>query len=380
MQFVAVSWLAYTLTDSLFWLGVASFSKQISSFVTGFFAGVIADRFNRKKLIQYAHSLIGCLSFIMAVLVVYDILSIFLLICIQLAIGVLKAVEIPSRQSFVNDLVQDSSLLSNAIALNSTIFNTARLIGPAIAGMIIPILGEESCLFFFSVMSFGVVLCLSFVDVPYDKKDKGKLRFVSEFSEGFRYAYGHPSIRVLLLFVMGIAFFGTSFIVLLPVLSDRVFDGGTIVYGYMNSAQGLGAIASGLYLAGKVQAQRMPQVIFGAAIIFLLALTIISSSSILGLTLLGIMLTGVARLGIFASTNTLLQLISNDDMRGRVLSLYMTVFTGGMTLGGISVGALADLIGIHHTFTVQLIACIALAFWYFIHMKYVDTLSIPSSA
>lgn len=372
MHFVAVSWVAYQLTDSVFMLGLITLGKQISGFFVGFFSGVIADRFNRRIFLQYAHFLIGCLAFLLFFLVWYELITIQLLLIIQLLTGVLKGLEIPSRQSFVNDMITDKKYLSNAVALNSTIFNTARLIGPTVAGILIPLVGEAICLSVYGVMSWVIVLFFFYIKVPKQKKKETKLDFKLEFLEGFNYAFQHPSIKISLLFVAGFAFFGTSFMVLLPVLVGEVFNSGAEIFGYMNSAQGLGAIIGGVYLANKGQATTMHKGILVAAVIFCFGLGIVSFSNLIAITILGIVLTGFGRIVVFASTNTLLQLLSDDTKRGRVLSLYITVFMGAMMLGGLSMGALADYIGVLNTLTVQALSCLVIALFYAKNLKYFD--------
>lgn len=376
MQMVAVSWIAYKLTDSVFVLGLVTFGKQISGFFTGFFSGVIADRFNRRILLQYAHFIIGCLAFTIFALIWFEVITIYLLIIIQLAIGVLKSLEIPSRQAFVNDLIRDKQYLPNAVALNSTIFNTARLIGPTVAGILIPLAGEAICLAIYGVMSWVIVVFFFYLRVPEQKKLDTKLNFKTEFLEGFMYAFSHRSIKISLLFVAGFAFFGTSFMVLLPVIAGDIFNSGAEVYGYMNSAQGLGAIIGGVYLANRAKATTMHKGIFWAAILFCVGLGVISFSSLIFVTVIGIVLTGGGRVIVFASTNTLLQLISGDAKRGRVLSLYITIFMGSMMLGGLSIGALADYIGVLNTLMVQSLCCVVIAFFYGKNLKYYDTSEI----
>lgn len=373
MHFVAISWVAYTLTDSVFMLGLITLGKQISGFFVGFFSGVIADRFDRRIFLQYAHFLLGCLAFVLFVLVWYELITIQLLLIIQLLTGVLKGLEIPSRQSFVNDLITDKQYLPNAVALNSTVFNTTRLVGPTIAGILIPLVGEAICLSVYGVMSWVIVVFFFSIKVPRQKKIETKLNFTSEFLQGFYYAFAHPPIKILLIFVAFFAFFGTSFIVLLPVIVGEVFNSGAEIFGYMNSAQGFGAIIGGVYLANKGKVTNLQNGIVWATIIFCIGLGIVSFSSLITIAFIGIILTGLGRVVVFASTNTLLQLVSNDAKRGRVLSLYITIFMGAMMLGGLSMGALADYIGVLNTLTVQAIFCLVTVVFYAKNLKYFDT-------
>ena len=376
MHFVAISWVAYTLTDSVFLLGLITVGKQISGFFVGFFSGVIADRFNRRIFLQYAHFLIGCIAFITFALVWYDLITIQLLFIIQLLTGILKGLEIPSRQSFVNDIIINKQNLPNAIALNSTIFNTTRLIGPTIAGILIPLVGEAICLSVYAVMSWLIVLFFFFIKVPNPKKNDKRLNFKSEFLEGFRYAFSDPPIKISLIFVAFFAFFGTSFMVLFPVIVGEVYNGGAEIFGYMNSAQGLGAIIGGIYLANKGKPTNLHNRILWATVIFCIGLGVVSFSNLIITAFVGVVLSGLGRVVVFASTNTLLQLIASDKKRGRVLSLYITIFMGAMMLGGLSMSALADYIGVLNTLMVQSIFCLIVVMFYAKNLKYFNTLEL----
>lgn len=376
MHFVAVSWLAYKLTDSVLILSLITIGKQISGFFVGFFSGVIADRFDRRIFLQYAHFLLGCLSFILFFLVWYDLITIQLLLIIQLLAGALKGLEIPSRQSFVNDMITNKDHLPNAVALNSTVFNMTRLIGPTAAGILIPLVGEAICLSVYGVMSWIIVVFFFSIQVPKQKKIDKKLNFKLEFLEGFNYAFSTPTIKISLIFVTFFAFFGTSFMVLLPVIVGEVYNSGAEIFGYMNSAQGLGAIAGGIYLANKKDTTNLHKGILWTTVVFCIGLGVISFSNLITIAFIGIILTGLGRVVVFASTNTLLQLISNDTKRGRVLSLYITVFMGSMMMGGLTMGALADYIGVLNTLAVQAFFCLVTVVFYTKNFKHFNSIEL----
>jgi len=369
MHQVAITWLAYTLTDSIFLLSAVAFSKQLAAFLSGFGGGVVADRFNKKRLLQFAHGLISANTLLLTLLVVEEAVSIVGLIIFQLSLGLVKGVEMPTRQAFVNDLVRDKQYLTTAIALNSTVFNTARVIGPALAGMLIPLVGEASCFMIYGIMSLGIIVFFFFIHPEVTTTKKPAFNFRSEFSEGLRYAAGFLPIRVTILLAAGMALVGVSFMVLLPVLAGDVFQRGSDVYGYMNSALGIGAILGGIFLANQSRVIRIPRLIFGASVVFSLGLIAISFSKVLALTLVAIALIGLGRVIVFAGTNTLLQTIAESDKRGRVLSLYITGFMGSLTLGGLVVGAVADWIGALPTLLVEGGLCLFISIWYATHLK-----------
>lgn len=369
---VAVSWLAYQLTESVFILGVVTFSNQLAAFFSGLLAGVVADRFNKKLIIQISHALIGVSSLLLALVTYLDLSTVLLLIVFQLVMGFMKGVEMPTRQAFVNDLIPDKAKLTNAIALNSTVFNTARVVGPAIAGIIIPIAGEEFCFLVYGVMSLAILIAFFFVHTDPFQAKSTKLNFRSEFLEGANYAFGTPPIKVSLLFVFAFTLVGVSFIVLLPPLTGEVFNAGSEVFGYMNSALGLGAIIGGVFLASRVGTHGIQKFIFGAAVIFSISLLTVSFSKLLTITLIAIAFTGLGRVVVFAGTNTLLQTISADDKRGRVLSFYIAAFMSAVTLGGMLVGALADIVGLIPTLLIEGVLCMVVCLAYASQLKVVS--------
>ena len=360
MHQVATSWLAYELTDSAFILAVVTFSKQLAAFFTGFFSGVVADRFNKKSILQYTHALIAVGSFLLAIFVMLELETVFWLIFFQLVLGLIKGMEMPSTQAFVNDLIPDKKYLINAIALNSTVFNSARVVGPAFAGVVIPFAGEEICFLVYGFMSIVIVIFFIFIKPQAGQTPKKKLDFKAEFFEGASYAFGFPPIKVSLLFVGAFTFVGVSFTVLLPVLTVQVFNKGSEVFGYMTGASGLGAIIGGVYLANRLHALGIERLIFLAAGIFSVGLLAVSISKILAFTIIALAFISLGRVIVFAGTNTLLQTVAEDDKRGRVLSLYISIFLAGVTSGGLLIGALADWIGVLPTLFIEGILCLVI--------------------
>ena len=372
MQQVAVSWLAYQLTDSAFILGIVTFAKQMAAFFSGLFAGVIADRFNKKKAIQIAQVMIGLASSLLAIVTWREWANISFLIGVQLFMGLMKGIEIPCRQALVNNILPDKKFLLNAIALNSTVFNSARVVGPGIAGILIPLAGEAMCFLIYGILSFFIVITLLFVKTYGETRKNSKLNFKAEFHEGTQYAFGFPTIKLSILFVGAFTLFGVSFIVLLPLLTGEVFNEGSDVFGYMNSVLGVGAIVGGVFLANRTQSDGIQRLIFAAAAVFSVSLLAVAFSQTLTLTLVAIAFTGLGRVIVFAGTNTLLQTISEEDKRGRVLGLYIATFMASVTLGGLLVGALADWIGIIRTILLEGIACLAICLFYLSQLKTID--------
>jgi len=369
MHQVAISWLAYTLTDSALILGFVAFSKQLASFFSGITAGVVADRFNKKKLLQYAHGLMGINVLILSWMTAQEWITVAGLLLFQLTLGLVKGVEMPARQALVNELVEDKRHLTNAIAINSTVFNTARVIGPAFAGVLIPWTGEAVCFLIYGLISLGIMVSFSLMPLQPRMVSRSRMKLGADFSEGLRYALRYPTIRISLLYVAGMGMAGVSFMVLLPILAGDVFRQGATVYGYMTSALGLGAIAGGIYLARRTKVAGIQKIICVAGLIFSLGLLFLPVAGWLPAALLAIALVGLGRVMVFAGTNTLLQTITDDDKRGRVLSLYITCFTGSVVLGGLMVGALADAVGPLNALWAEGISCLLFSLLYARQLK-----------
>ena len=373
MQMVAMSWLAYQLTESIFVLSIVTFANPMAAFFTGLFAGVVADKFNKKKIIQIARLMIAITSLILVVMIWTEQVTITFLICVQLFMGLMDGMEMPTKQALVNNIVSDKKYLMNAIALNSTVFNTARVLGPGIAGLLIPVVGEAMCFLIYGILSLFIVVTLVFVKTYEEKNPDTRMNFRAEFSEGMRYAFGFPKIRLSILYAGAFTLLGVSFIVLLPLLAGEIFSAGAKVFGYMNSALGLGAIIGAIFLANRSTAEGIQRFIFYGTAVFSISLILVSFSNVLILTLIAIAFTGLGRTVVFIGTNTLLQTIAQEGKRGRVLSLYISMFMVSMTVGGLLVGALADWIGVMPTILLEGCACLGLCFIYKKQVKHIES-------
>lgn len=364
MKQVAVGWLVYRLTDSALLLGVLAFSREISIFLFSMVAGVIADRYNKHRLLMLCQTLISLNAFALAYLTLSGAINVPLLIFLEVLFGLVSGLEMPSRQSFVNDLVKDKSYLTNAIALNSSLFNTARIVGPAIAGVLIPLIGEGYCFLIYAIASFSVVIVFSFIRYKESKSKIARIGFGNEFLEGARYSFGTKHTRFLLLFIAGITFLGVSYMVILPVFAAEVFDGGSEVFGYMTSAVGIGSLIGAFLVGSRNKILGLDKLILFGTVVFGVGLAIFSLSSILWISLVALLISGFGRVVIFTSTNTLLQTISPGDKRGRVLSLYIMLFMGSLSVGSVVIGVFTDWIGGPLTLLMGGIGLLMMAFYY----------------
>ncbi|MDX2301417.1 MAG: MFS transporter [Microscillaceae bacterium] len=359
---VAVSWLAYTLTDSAIMLAIVMFSREIAATFTSPFAGVLADRFNKKKLLILAGVLLMCSTSLLGLMTISGWVEVSTMIFFQIIFGLISGVEIPTRQAFVNELVVNKEHLTNAIAFNSTLFNTARIVGPAIAGILIPFIGEGFCFIAYGVMLFVITFIFIYIQYqPLPAREQAK-DFSKEFWEGFSYSFQSPPIRVLLILIAIVTVFGLSYEILLPIFADQVFDKvlkfNSNTFGYMLSAVGVGSIFGGVHLSMRKNLIGLEKVLFAGALIFGVFITLFSFTDIYWLALCLLFLAGYGRVLVFTAFNTLLQTIAEDEKRGRVLSLYIMIFMFCKTIGNLIMGFIAEHQGVNFATGLGGVCCI----------------------
>ena len=292
MQQVAIGWLVYRITGSALLLGVISFSREIAVFTFSTVAGVLADRYNKHKLLMVCQSLVALLAIILALLTLTDTITITLLIVLQLAFGLVSGLEMPSRHAFVNDLVTDKSFLTNAIALNSSLFNTARILGPALAGLLIPLISEGYIFLIYAIASTFVVFIFMRIRYTPPPKEETTRNFKEEFLDGAEYALKTKHIRFLLFFVAAITLSGISYTVILPIVASEILLGDSVVFGYMTSSIGIGSLIGAFLVGSKSQVLGLDKWILVGSVTFGIGLMVFSFSSILLLSLGALVTTG----------------------------------------------------------------------------------------
>ncbi len=344
MQMTAQQWLMYRLTDSAFAVAVLSAAQTGPGLVVGPFAGALADRHSRRRLLQVLQTLALFPAFALALLTLSGVIDPLQIVLLALASGVLRAAEIPIRQSFIPELVERESLL-NAIALNSALFNSARVVGPALAGAVMLVASEGWC-FLVNALSFlGPVAALSAMRLPDPQPlPHGRRSMLSDVLEGVRYARGEPSVRTLLA-GLAVASGCGAYMILLPGLASEVLGGGSGTFSALTSAVGVGSIATALALASRQGTAGLERItalgyaVFGAAILLLSLATSVAVALPLAA------LIGAGAMGLLTTTNTLLQLRVPDRLRGRVMSLHSALFLGVTPLGSLAAGQAADAFG-----------------------------------
>jgi MFS family permease len=359
LQQTAMSWLVYRLTGSTVLLGVVAFSNQIPTLFLGPFAGVVADRMERKQLLIWTQSLSMLQALILSALVLTGAIQTRHIIVLSLFIGTVNAFDIPVRQSFVVQMVERKEDLGNAIALNSAIFNSARFIGPSIAGILISTVGEGACFLLNGVSYLAVLAGLSAIRVSPRHSLNGKAPVLREFYEGIRYAVNFKPIIAILALLSLFSIAGAPYLVLLPAFAKDLLHGGAHTFGFLMSAAGIGALSATMYLASRKNAHGLIKVIPAAAALCGLGIAFFALSRNLAFSIVCLFMAGFGMMTQIASSNTIIQTIVDEDKRGRIMSLYAMSFMGVMPFGSILAGSVAGRIGVQMTLLLGAASCIA---------------------
>ncbi|MDA8307072.1 MAG: MFS transporter [Deltaproteobacteria bacterium] len=358
-QQVALSWLVFTLTGSTVLLGTVAFCSQIPMLFLGPFAGVCADRFDRKQLLLWTQGLAMVQAFLLAGLVLAGVIRPWEIIALSILIGTINAFDIPIRQSFVLAMVDNRDDLGNAIALSSAMFNCARLIGPSVAGILISAFGEGIC-FLINGISFVPVLAALLAIRVAERQGLGqKGRVFSEFREAVVYARGFEPITAILVMLSVVALAGSPYIVLMPAFAKDVLHGNANTYGFLMSSSGLGAIAGTIYLASRKNAKGLIKAIPVSAGIFGAAIAAFALSHTSMLCVLFVFFAGFSMMTEIASSNTIIQTVVDEDKRGRVMSLYAMSLMGVMPFGSFLAGSVAGKMGVQSTLLAGAAICVA---------------------
>jgi len=355
---VALSWLAYRLTGSALLLGVIGFSGQIPIFLLSPVAGVLVDRWNLHRVLVIAQILSMVQSFLLAALALSGVINVTHIIALSAFQGCINAFEIPARQSYVVKMVEDKADLPNAIALNSSMFNAARLVGPAVGGVLIAAVGEGWCFLIDGFSFLAVIASLLAMTVTAPRAGATRPHMIRELRDGLAYAFGSPPIRTILILLSVVSLVGVPYVVLLPVFAKDILHGDSHTLGFLTAAAGCGALTGAGYLASRRSVVGLGKVIVIAGIGFGLGLMGLSLSRHLGFSLALMVLIGFGLMVQLASCNTVLQTIVDDDKRGRVMSLYATSILGMAPLGSLFAGAVASRIGAPETILIGGIACV----------------------
>lgn len=341
---VTVGWLVYRLTGSALLLGVVTFAGQIPVFLLSPLAGVMADRWDRRRALLVTETIALLAALTMAIVILTGHATFAWVLLVQVVQGVAKAFNIPTRQALVVSLIEDKADLTNAIALNSSIVNGARLVGPSIAGVLIAAFGEGLC-FLLDAISFVFVL-VSLLLMRLKPAPRGpRRRVLQDLIEGVRYAANQPTIRTLLMLVAVINLAGVSHQSLLPIFAKDMLRGDSITLGLLMGATGLGALFGAVFLASRPSAEGLARVVAGATALFGVSLLVLGWSRNLPLSLAAMVGAGFGMMMTMAGSNTVVQTVVDDSKRGRAVSLFVMATLGTAPLGGLIAGKIAALAG-----------------------------------
>jgi MFS family permease len=358
MQSVAMSWLVYRMTRSGFMLGLVAFSGQIPVLFFSPFAGVIGDRLNRHRIMIIVQVFSMVQAFALAAITISGVVQVWHLIALSFILGVINAFDMPTRQAFIFEMIEDKSDLGNAIALNSGIFNGSRFIGPAIAGVVVALAGEGVCFAINGVSYFAAITALVLMKFPSRVLSNRQSRLFAELKEGALYAFGFRPIRDLIVTVAFMSLVAMSFPVLIPIFAGRILHGGSHTYGFLVASTGAGAVAGVAFLATRKNVLGLGRVISASLIFFGMGLVAFSFSRSPLLSICILAPVGFGMIATLASCNTLVQTIVEEDKRGRVMSLYVMAMMGAAPLGSIMAGSASSVIGAPYTVLVGGILCI----------------------
>jgi len=349
MQKTAVSWVIYSLTHSKVMLGVSLFASMFPSFLFSFLGGVVADRYNRFRVLLATQVASMVQAVLLTALVFFKHYSVWEIIALSVMLGVINAFDVPARQSLVYEMVEDKNDLPQALALNSSMVNLSRLIGPGIAGFILEKLGDDVCFGLNSLSFIAVIGSLLLMRLPkYVKKPHTKNVF-GELKEGFTYIKNTPSIAFILIMLALISLFVLPFSTLIPVYAKDIFKGTATTFGVIDSVIGLGAFSGAMFLASLKPGKNLKKILAINTLIFGAGLALFSHETFYPFALVFATIGGFGMMSQITISNTLIQTTVNPDMRGRVISFYAMAFFGMQPLGGLIIGWVSQRIGVQDT-------------------------------
>jgi MFS family permease len=365
MQRTAVYWLVYEISDSAFILGITVFCGQFPSFLFSILGGVISDRYNRFHVLLASQvaSLVQALA--LALLVYQGDYLLWHILVLTVVLGAINAFDVPARQAMVYEMVQHKDHLPNAIALNSSMINAARLVGPALSGIVLEKFGAEICFLSNGFSFLAVIISLLMMRLPRFIPRERISGVAADLKEGLHYLKATPEINKVMLMLAGISLLALPYVTLLPVYAKEIFAGDASTFGLLNAFVGLGAVSGALFLASMKPGTNLKKVLFRCTLLFALGLIAFSYMKSLPLALGLIAVAGFGMMAHTTISNTLIQTTVAPPMRGRVISYYAMAFFGMQPIGGLIVGAAAQAIGAPLTVLLQGLATLMIVLLFF---------------
>jgi MFS family permease len=353
MQKTAVSWVVYSLTHSKFMLGLSLFASLFPSFVFSFLGGVTADRYDRYRVLLFTQIASMIQAVVITLLIVSGHYSVWQILALSFVLGLINAFDVPARQSLVNELIEDKKDLGNALALNSSMVNLSRLIGPAMAGLILEKYGDVFCFGLNAVSFIAVIASILMMRLPKSASRRHDKNIVQEIKEGWTYLAHARSIRFIITMLAFVSLFVLPFSTLIPVYAKDIFKGSAKTFGIIDSMIGLGAFGGAMFLASLKPGRNLRKILGINTLLFGVGLILFSHMHYYPLALLCAMLAGFGMMSQITISNTLIQTTVDPAMRGRIISFYAMAFFGMQPLGGLLIGAVSQRIGVPDTVLAQ---------------------------
>jgi len=345
MQRIAMPWLVYHLTGSVFLLGAVGFAGQIPTFLLSPFAGVLTDRWNKYRVLLFTQVLSMIQAIILTWLCLSGTIQVWQIVLLSIGLGCVNAFDVPARHSFVIDMVEKKQDLGNAIALNSLMFNGARLIGPSIAGIMLATTSEGFCFLLNAVSYVFVIISLLMMKLKVKSVKEKSTRILKELKDGWIYTFGFQPIKHLIILLGISSLMGMSYSVLMPVFAKEILHGGSHTFGFLMGAAGFGALSGALYLASRKTVLKLGRLVPASALLFGTGLILLSFSRVFSLSLVLMVFIGLGMMMQAAASNIIIQTITEDDKRGRVMGFYSMAIMGTAPFGSLIAGWLAKVIG-----------------------------------
>jgi MFS family permease len=358
MQKTAVSWVIYALTHSTFMLGLSLFASQFPSFLLTVVGGVVSDRYNRFRVLLTTQVASMIQASLLAILIFSNHYAVWEVLTLSVVLGIINAFDVPARQSLVYEMIDDKSDLPNALALNSSMVNLSRLIGPAIAGFILHYLGDGMCFLLNAVSFVAVLASLLLMKLPGYKKTAHPKNGLAEFKEGLSYLSQTPSIAFVIIMLGIISLSVLPFSTLLPYFAREVFKGNATTFGIIDSAIGLGALSGAIFLASQKTGANLKKILGINTLVFGAGLILFSFEGIYPLALIFATIAGFGMMSQITISNTLIQTTVDPAMRGRVISFYAMAFFGMQPIGGLLIGLVSKWIGPKETILFEGVAAL----------------------
>jgi MFS family permease len=353
MQRTAVSWVVYTMTHSAFMLGVTVFAMQFPSFLFSLYGGIIADRHDRHKILLITQIASMVQASLLALLMLTNHHTVWEILSLSVILGVINAFDVPARQPLVHEMINDKADLPNALALNSAMVNMARLVGPALSGIVLQKFGAPFCFLLNAVSFLAVIISLLMMKLPSFTPPTEKKKIIADLSEGFSYLKNTPAISMVLLMLTLVSLLILPYNTLLPVFAKTVFNGDAATFGYINSFIGLGAVAGTVFLASLKPGADLKMVLLVNSVVLGISMALFSHSNYFPLAMVFAVLCGFGTMAETTNCMTIIQLHTATHMRGRMMGYVGLVYFGMLPLGSLLVGYTSQRMGAPNTLLCQ---------------------------